>query len=175
MISVRDAFFEGVERTNFFLGKQGHDFTIYPKCANIIEICQELTNQDKSAKQREMKYPGVFLLRDYAENYTATWQNQITTTIQILIVTDSKSYYTADERQEKVYKPVLIPACEAILKAFERYIVSDFNSGFQKIERDMISNALYEATTQNKTQNLFNDMLDGIELRNLKLLIKKQC
>jgi hypothetical protein len=46
---------------------------------------------------------------------------------------------------------------------------------FTKYDRDRISGALREASIDAGIASLFNDSLDGIELRDGNILIKKTC
>jgi hypothetical protein len=77
---------------------------------------------------------------------------------------------------EKVFKPVLIPICDALMHQLQRdtpwvSVAGDWDI----IKRYNLSGALNEAALSQGVKSLFNDQLDGIEIRNLKLKFLNRC
>ena len=136
---------------------------------NIINIGLSLNAVDRMSATRDEKYPIVFLLSSLRENHLV--DGSVIIKPQILIVTNSKRDYLLNERQEHVYKPILYPIVENLLLLLQGYGYTNFT----KFDRDRISGALREASIEAVTTTLFNDSLDGIELRDGTLKIKITC
>ncbi|HOY91199.1 MAG TPA: MFS transporter [Bacteroidales bacterium] len=130
-----------------------HDFAKIPEYANSLAV----------------KYPAIIMLSSLKEQHRI--DGSILIKPQILIVTNSKRDYLLDERQNNVYKPILYPIMNNLILLLQQYNFKDFT----KYDRDRISGALREASIDAGIANLFNDSLDGIELRDGNILIKKTC
>ena len=136
---------------------------------NIVNIGLSLNAADRTATDRINKYPAIIMLSSLKEQHRI--DGSILIKPQILIVTNSKRDYLLDERQNNVYKPILYPIMNNLILLLQQYNFKDFI----KYDRDRISGALREASIDAGIANLFNDSLDGIELRDGNILIKKTC
>ena len=136
---------------------------------NIVNIGLSLNAADRTTTERINKYPAIIMLSSLKEQHRI--DGSILIKPQILIVTNSKRDYLLDERQNNVYKPILYPIMNNLILLLQQYNFKDFT----KYDRDRISGALRESSIDAGIANLFNDSLDGIELRDGNILIKKTC
>lgn len=143
--------------------------TAYFYYDNIVNIGHILNAYDKNANTRITKYPAVFLLSSIKE------QVRVDTSILfkplILIVAESKRDYLFNERQENTYKPTLYPIYEGLKSTLAPYGFKDHI----KYDRDYISGALKEQSLHSGLSNLFNDSLDGIEIREGTIVLRERC
>jgi len=153
----------GVEYNNRYIQKANFYYD------NIVNVGLSLNAADRTATTRINKYPAVILLSSVRETHRV--DGSVLLKPQILIVSDSKRDWLLTERQINVYKPILYPITENLLSMLNRYNYKEF----VKYDRDRISGALKEASTEAGLTSLFNDSLDGIELREGTLVIRKTC
>lgn len=135
---------------------------------NIVNLGFILNAQDRTATERAVKYPAIFLLAGVKENVRV--DNSVIIHPIILIVTNSKRDYLFSERQQNVYMPILYPILDNLISILSLYGLKDYT----KIDRDYISGALREASVEAGVSSLFNDSLDGIELSG-DILLKSVC
>jgi hypothetical protein len=140
------------------------------------EIIETLTQKDKSDTFKFTKYPLVALFQDFPEAHNQQIGIDNEATLHIIIAYSSRPTYKAEERYTLKFKPVIYPIYLELLKqitlnkAFLNYGIQ--NLGHTKIDR------LYwgREGLYGNTGNVFNDFLDCIEIRDLKLKINlKNC
>ena len=146
---------------------------------HIKSISSELSNRSITKEYREQKYPCIMLLQDFAEHRLRNKAWDIESRIQLLIVSGSSNEWDEPTRLEKIFKPVLYPIYEAFIKSLENsstvLSVPFGNLSHEKIDRYRMSSALNEACLSQGIKALFNDHLDGIEIRNLNLKLIENC
>lgn len=135
---------------------------------NIVNLGLILNAQDRTAAERAVKYPAVFLLAGVKE--IVRIDDSVLIKPTILIVTNSKRDYLFSERQQAVYLPTLYPILDNLVELLSIYGLKNYT----KIDRDYISGALREASVEAGVSSLFNDSLDGIELSG-DILLKSVC
>lgn len=153
----------GVEYNNRYIQKANFYYD------NIVNVGLSLNAADRTIATRITKYPAIILLSSVRETHRV--DGSVLLKPQFLIVNDSKKDWLLAERQKNVYKPILYPITENLLSMLNRYSYKDF----VKYDRDRISGALKEASLEAGISSLFNDSLDGIELREGTLVIRKTC
>lgn len=133
-----------------------------------LEIIETLKQMDEAKDYKFRRYPFVGLFQDFPEEVGEVGFNS-EPTLHLIIARFTQATYKAAQRYELNFKPVLYPIYLEFLeqlnfsKAFETYGVT--NIQHTKIDR------LYwgrEGLYKNEG-NIFNDFLDCIEIRNLKL------
>ncbi|MDR1673226.1 MAG: hypothetical protein LBS09_07195 [Bacteroidales bacterium] len=178
MIIIEDIIGEAVRATGERL-----DRPVHYMYGHLRSILQTLSSYDRTAEFAKQKYPLIALLCDFVEYVQSDKQYERWADLHLLIVADSNRDYREEERLEKVYKPILIPIYEAFmdeLKNNTNYVSEVTNSiygyaGEEFIKRYALSNALNESVKQQGLKSLFNDHLDGIEIRNLRLEFISHC
>lgn len=132
-----------------------------------MEISKRLTDKDKDKVFKYQKYPLIALRMDIQESVAkGIWSYSLN--IAILNYADRK--LNAEERMEKVFKPVLYPIYERFMEEL-RNSTKFFWSGNQDYpEHTVILRPFWGTENQEgNVKNIFNDPLDGIEIVNLKL------
>lgn len=140
-----------------------------------LEIIETLEQQTQGTTQKFKRFPLVALFQDFPEEKGRSGFDS-ETTLHILICYGTKNTYKATQRYEKTFKPVLYPIYLELLEQIR------LDSRFNVVNTSLIEHTkidrLYwgrETDSGNKA-NKFNDLLDCIELKNLKLkLDRKIC
>lgn len=133
-----------------------------------LEIIETLKQLDEAKDYKFRRYPFVGLFQDFPEDVGEVGFNS-EPTLHLIIARFTQPTYKAAKRYELNFKPVLYPIYLEFLeqlnfsKAFQHYAPNEIPH--IKIDR------LYwgrEGLYKNEG-NVFNDFLDCIEIRNLKL------
>jgi hypothetical protein len=151
---------------------------VFYQHGHLSDITSQLTSYSKTAEFRTRMYPAVFLLQDFEELRGVTFNLEVEATLQLLIVAESDRSYRPPERYSRVFKPVLYPIYEQLMRALEsheRLVVGYGGIPVKKIDRLRISNALGDQPPGSGGKMIFNDHLDGVEVKNLNLKILKNC
>jgi hypothetical protein len=175
MITVVDLFRHIVGKTSDKV-KDVIKSDVFYQFGHIAEINNTLKSYSATAEFSKQKYPAIFLLQDFIEQKLENPAIETQVNLQLLIVAASDKSYRASERYEKVFKPVLYPVYETLIKVIKQdsRLINEYgNIPHNKIDRLLISG--FQMKTQSGTANLFSDYLDAIEINNLKLTIKKIC
>lgn len=135
-----------------------------PYVADIREVAERLNARDVAGW---FKYPCVILPRDFLEVLAVGGTSVPDATV--LVVAGSSNAYTSEEREGKVFVPVLYPIVSALLDAMRLHGVIAASDEVRKVDRQHLSAALNEAVLPVAKAGIFNDMLDGVELRGLDL------
>ncbi len=136
--------------------------------ASVREVAERLTAADLTSAGL-YKLPAVILVRDYLETVRPLDETTTVTGASVLIVADSAADYTSEEREAKVYTPTLWPITDTLLSVCAQAGVLSPTTEIRKIDRQQISGALNEVVLPTTGRALFNDQLDGVELRGLTL------
>lgn len=129
-----------------------------------LEIMQRLAAKDKSGTFAFKKYPLVILVTDFAEtkgNLEYASQAQVT----ILVVHSTTADRIADDRKEIVFKPILHPIVDELMRQIEasEYFL-DYDA--DQIERTETDRYYWgKAAFAGNTGNYFNDLLDAVEIQ----------
>ena len=170
LINTAEAFRGLVSEASKLLKAEGYGFSLNAYVASVREVAERLMVTDPSASGFD-KLPAVILVRGYLEDIQADGVGDTRMkNASVLIVADSATDYTSEERETKVYAPVLWPAAAAFLNtAVDAGVLSPLAT-VQKIDRQKISEALSEEVLSVMDSPLFNERLDGVELRAITFL-----
>jgi hypothetical protein len=131
-----------------------------------VEISRRLTDMDKDKNLKYAKFPLVALRLDILETYK---NGLVHYSLNIGIIHKSKKEYTALQRYDLVFKPVLYPLYEKFWVAFKRagLFTWDGDANYAphvKVDRPYwgVSNA------EGNIKQLTDDPLDAIEMLDLK-------
>lgn len=133
------------------------------------EIIETLAQKDKSDTLLFDKYPLIALFQDFPERYNNMVEAPNELTLHIIIARATRPEYKAAERYDNNFRPFLYPIYMELMKQIfvsgKFLLTSSDNIRHTKIDR------LYwgrEGLYGNEA-NIFNDFVDVIEIRDLKL------
>jgi hypothetical protein len=149
---------------------------VFYQYGHITEIKNVLNTLSQTTAQREKKYPAILLLQDFSERKSYQMNIEAELSLQLLVVMGSHKDYPIRIRYDRVFKPILYPVYDCLIKVLNRdsRLATDYGGvPHNKIDRPNISG--FQIRVQGKTEQLFYDCLDAIEINNLNLKIKKTC
>jgi hypothetical protein len=139
-----------------------------------LEIARNLTSRPNGKVFTYQKYPLIALRLDIPEEHEDGF---IKYKLNIGIFAFTDKNYTAEQRYEKVFKPVLYPLYDLFIKAlYDSGLFSWSLTDLERPRHTKIDRPFWgvSAVEQN-TANIFSDPLDAIELLNLEINSKKRC
>ena len=135
---------------------------------NEVAVSSDLTikaNAISEATRR--RYPLVWLVMPFEEEKKGGLH---TVTAQLVIATSTDMNYSTEQRMGKVFKPVLYPIYEALLQQISRSKAFGMPA-VRHINHTKIDFPYWGAGQK----NFFNDFIDAIQVKNLKVPIKQHC
>ena len=141
----------------------------YYEYGHPLEIIDTLTEKTNDKLVFD-KYPLICLFLDATETIDERIiKREIT--LDLVICAQSEKKWKALERTVETFEPILYPIYESLMKHIKNDGVFSIVGSYDKIDRySWGKNGLY-----GNTANLFNDYIDAIEIKNLKLEILKNC
>jgi hypothetical protein len=175
MRAVVDVIGELVRRTSERV-QQKHGFEVFYQFGHLNDILEILLSYSGTAEFRKKKYPAVFLIQNFVERTGTRLDLQCEADLHLVIVAPSAPAYRPEERQSKVFKPVLYPIYEALMRCMERSgdLIDVPRGGLAHEKIDSPKGSELIAAYAQKSP--FNDHLDAIWLRGVKIrVLKQQC
>lgn len=175
IIIIPDLFKVVAAKVNDVLSTRATDpFPVYFDYGHYTEVTRNLTNKDGSISQKEKKYPLIWLVMDFVEKAGDITAYCELPDLQILITTVTTPEITAAQRIEKTFKPRLIPVYSELMEQIEQsgyFSVSDSEA----IPHERILRPYWGGQDGfgNGNTNLFNDFIDAIQIRKLKLVVNE--
>jgi len=132
-----------------------------------LEVVNTIKQYTESDTMKYSVFPRICLFHDFEEKIT--FEKQVS--LNLIIVIDTLPEYTAAQRYENSFDPILTPLYDLFLRklADSPYIGSTENNYLKHTKIDRLfwgKNGLY-----GNTGNIFNDYIDAIEINNLELII----
>lgn len=174
---IPDIFDSVVSRvSSVFESRPVKPFKVFFDFGHYREVLRQLTWKDASITLKEHKYPLVWLVMDFDEFIGESPAFYAKTGLQFLILNSADSVWTMKERRDNNYLPVLYPVLAEFIKqvssTVELGMIPEQKISFIKTDRPYWG--LDEGG--NYSANLFNDFIDAIQIRNLKInIINKTC
>ena len=140
-----------------------------------VEVSRILNEKTDDSVYKFQKYPLIVLKMDFEEVVGLDIEYP-SLNLAILSFTDSK--YTAEQRIENIYKPVLAPLYDRLFQELENAGIFFWNEGdLRSPDHSRILRPFYGTEgPQGNSKYIFDDPLDAIEIKNLKLrLEEKNC
>lgn len=141
-------------------------YYMYGHPKEIAIRLQELTN---SPTEGHKKFPLIILFTDITIDKSLIGFYG-STSIRMLIANFTLPEYTSVQRTEINFKPILHPIKKELLNQIDRHARFTYEDELTYKETDM-----YYYGSQINDKNIFNDHIDAIELRDIKLNIKNKC
>jgi hypothetical protein len=154
--------------TSVSIGK--HINYMYGHPLEIINRLQLLTNS-VDQKQRASKYPLVALFQDFEEQVGKEPGVYSEVSLHMIIANITEPQFITEQRYEKNFKPVLYPIYQELL----RQIASPSQKLFFVEDEELIQHTKIDRVYWGKqglyggTANPFNDFLDCIEIKDLRI------
>lgn len=144
--------------------------TPYYLYGHPIEIIDKLAKKTNAGESFD-KFPLICLFTDINEIENVT-KNTREITVDIVICNQTKPEYDTMERVVESFNPVLYPIYESLKKNISKGGVFQLDSDISKTDRFFWGkNGIY-----GNTANIFNDFIDAIEIKDLKLkILKNNC
>jgi len=135
------------------------------------EIIETLMQKDKSETYQFRKYPLIALFQDFPEAHNLQIGIDNEATLHLVIVNSTRPDYKAGERYVKNFKPILYPIYLEFLKQIS--LSGKFlNYGIHTLVHTKIDRLYWgREGLYGSEGNVFNDWLDCMEIRDLKLKI----
>lgn len=145
-----------------------------------LEVTNRLSDRGKNGKAFE-KYPLIALFLDVPEEKNAGIGFESEIRADLIIARSTASSLIAEERDTKNFKPVLDPIYREFMKQINEITFGHWKpfqtAGVTKIEHTKINRYFWgKETFMKNVANNFNDYIDCIEIRDLRLKINfKNC
>jgi hypothetical protein len=177
MIYIVDIFRDIVERVSTNLTEQlqsadGNMTGVHYLTGHYTEIKERLASKSNSITQKLDRYPLVCLFQDFVERKGLQSGYYCEATLQLMIVHHTRKEAYNEDRYNNVFRPILYPIYEDLMKQIVKCkLIIDENVSLlahDKIDRPHWGNP----AAYGNNGYLLNDVLDGIEIRNLKITVK---
>lgn len=155
--------------------QERHGFEVFYQYGHIADIFEILASYSHTEAFAKKKYPAVFLIQNFVERILARDDVQCEADVNLVIVAPSAQAYRPEERYGKVFIPVLYPIYAELMRAIGRsgdlLSVPPYGVAHEKIDAPKGN----EFLTAHAGKSTFNDHLDAIWLRGMRLRVTKAC
>lgn len=166
-----------VDDIGFVVGKMRDSSSSTPNVpyylfGHRLEIANTLTEKENS-QFKYQRYPLVALRLDIAEQNN---KGIIQVKLNMAVMTKTEQNYTAKQRYDNVFKPVLYPLYDSLIEALRTSGIF-FWSGNLLVPAHTKLDRPYWGTQfeEGNVKNIFNDPIDAVELIDLTLNKKLNC
>jgi hypothetical protein len=142
---------------------------VYYMYGHPMELANRLLELSKSPTEGSKKFPLIILFTDITIDRSLVGFYG-STQLRMLIANFTLAEYTSVQRTEINFKPILHPIKKELLNQIDRHSRFTYEDELSYKETDM-----YYYGSQINDKNIFNDRIDAIEIRDLKLNIKNKC
>lgn len=135
-------------------------------------ISNQLTIWSKNPETARLKYPVICLFTTFDEDKRDR-RYHCKASLDFLIATSTLSGYTNEQREEESFRKTLRPVYSVFLREMKECNLLDFDAGH--IPHIYSENYRYGARGVMMSEGKkFNDLIDGIDIKQLEIKIKKQ-
>jgi hypothetical protein len=144
------------------------------KHGHPLEIIESLGQEDKAPSLRLGKYPLIALFQDFPERKGVKIGVESEVVLHIIIAKGTDPNYKASDRYKHNFNPFLYPIYEELLEQIYR------EPAFRVYSANLIDHMKYDRLywgrggLMGNDRNVFNDWLDCIELKNLRLKVNQK-
>ena len=146
-------------------------FPVYFDYGHYNEVTARLLDKGKSISQKTKRFPLIWLVMDFREIYPVDMDYYCELPeVQIIIATPTKQNSTTPQRMQENFAPRLYPVYQEWKKQMA-------NSGFfhdldaDAIPHEKVDRPFWGGQEQSNGANLFNEFIDAIQIRKLKLFV----
>lgn len=157
-----------VQKVNTALTAASFGKTVYYMYGHAKEIVKRLQELSNSITQKGKKFPLIILFTDVPieRNVTGFYGSA---RLRMLVANITDPNYISEKRTEVNFKPILHPIKEELIKQISLHTRFTAEAELEFTETDM-----YYYGSQINDKNIFNDYIDAIELKNIKVNIKNK-
>lgn len=152
---------EALERTVYF--EAGHYADVTKRLQLKGDAIEETTRE---------KYPLVWLVMDFEEKFGNPDIYCELPNAQIIIANNTQMHYTQAERDALIFEPILYPIYSELLYQLKESSLFSISPLYAHSKTDRPYWGGQESG--NSERNLFNDMIDAIQVRGLNIKVLKQ-
>ncbi len=147
--------------------------TVYFETGHYADVTKRLQLKDGAIEvlTRE-KYPLVWLVMDFEEKFGGPDYCELPNA-QIIIAHNTDMNYSQEERESLIFEPILYPIYSELLYQLKESRLFGMSPVYEHSKTDRPYWGGQESG--NSENNLFNDMIDAIQLRNLNIQVKNIC
>lgn len=139
------------------------------------EILEELVNLSKGMQSKFNRFPLIALFQDFPERMGAAPGFYADVDLHLIIAMGTDQNYTAGDRYLKNFKPVLYPIYFAFLEAMKKSRLFEITNGSGVFAHTKIDRLFWgREGLYGSEGNKFDDKVDCIEIKDLKVRIKTQ-
>lgn len=172
MVNISDVFREIVQRVSAkvtpFLPGTENISGVYFDYGHYTDIRERLVAKSKSLETKSNRFPLIAMFEDFRIRRGDEGLTGIAD-MTLIILYHSNKVKTRQQREDDVFKPILIPIYNELLRQIKlsgKFMVYSES----QIKHDMIKRPHWgDPAMYGNDSYLFDTVLDGIELRNLSL------
>jgi hypothetical protein len=130
------------------------------------EIASKLLARNNDKRFTFQRYPVIALNTEFGER-KLNGVVPLHLNIGIIMFTDRN--YDTIQRLENIFKPILLPLYEKFFEALSNSPFFSWSGDLEMPDHTMIKRYYWSSTEGRKFENIFNDPIDAIEIRNLSI------
>ena len=137
-----------------------------------LDIIKTLNEKDRSPTNKSKKYPLIALFQDFTEKIGADQRIKSSAALNIVIAFSTKSEYNSAQRYDNSFRTILYPLYDLFI---EKLISSGwFLDATESLTLHDKIDRLYwgRGETKGNKAVVFNDLIDAIEIQNLRLNLR---
>lgn len=147
---------------------------VYYEFGHYRVVENNLVQKDGAPSLKNQKYPLIWLIMDFEETVGQVY-DELGLSMHLIIATGTEATYSMEQRRDLNFIPVLYPIYSALLRAFSESVTfsmpEELKMQHVKIDRPYWG---IQSGQGNGEKNMFSDYIDAIEIRNLKLSVKRR-
>lgn len=151
---------------------------VYFDYGHYKEVAKNLHFKDGELSQKDRKYPLVWLVMDFDEDINTFPGVYSQPTFQLIIATITEPEWSMDERYANSFDRYLYPVYNQLVQQITKEasfgLPPEATLGHRKTDRPYWGGDETPGGAGDKP-NMFNDFIDAIQIRNLKLKIYPSC
>ena len=142
---------------------------VYYMYGHPKEIAIRLQELSNSPTEGQKKFPLIILFTDITieKNIIGFYGSA---RLRMLVANFTQPEYISEQRTELNFKPILHPIKDELINQIDRHSQFTYEDELKYSETDM-----YFYGSQINDKNIFNDYIDAIELKDIRINIKKKC
>lgn len=151
----------------------GFTTPVYFDYGHYREITNRLKGKDRQITDKGKKYPLIWLVMDFEEDFTGNLGFYCTASVQIIIACATKKESTTPLRIAENFNPLLIPVYNIFLNAIRASTMIQTIGDTEPLHTRVLR-PYWDGSDASGSGNLFDDFIDAIQLKNLKLKVKNK-
>jgi hypothetical protein len=146
--------------------------TVYFQPGHYAEAVKELDSKSQDPAKPE-KYPLIWLVLDMEEKVAPRLGISSQPQVEIVIAQDTLPNYSVQQREDNIFEPTIYPIYESLINQIMLCPSLD-NHELKDIQHSKFNRYYWGGSDMigNNKANLFNDFVDAIQIKGLKLSIK---